>query len=634
MIKKPLNHIRIILQWAILLLITWVFLRPIWDASYISDFESYCPFGGMQALSTYMVSDTLACTMTTLQIFMGIALIVAAIMFSKLFCGYLCPLGTLTEWIGKAGKKFKLRYTLKGIADRAFRVFKYALLFITFYFTISSSELFCKKYDPYFALTSGFGGDVVLLFALIGLAVLIIGSFFITQFWCKYFCPLSAATNIFANFILFITITAIYLVLVLLFKIHISWIWLLAAYTTGGFFAEAFSLRLWIFPLFKVTRNPDTCTLCRKCDRACPMDIKVSELGRVNHIDCHLCCDCIVKCTENGVLKINRKPLRWLPPVIIVVLIAAGILFSSKLEVPTISMMWGSEQQMKDAKIVTLENMKSIKCYGSSVSFAEQMKDVKGVIGVKTFVKHKTVEVYYDEALTDPEKIKKSIFIPSKIFLINPEIEQIGVISLQIQNYFDAYDEFLLTEILKQQKGFYGFTTIFGEPIDAKLYFNPSLFTPEKIKSIIEAKEISIQNNDIIIVEKLEFKVSSIDKSISKISFSEYMDSLIPAYDAKFNKFETYADSDLEIFKAEIKNFTAGMNDQLSYLVSHVSGNKYIVRVQTKYEGTKIWLYVFFVRGKTSPNDVKNAILAKEFDVMYSDGSSEKILNEIEFGFN
>jgi NAD-dependent dihydropyrimidine dehydrogenase PreA subunit len=633
MIKKPLNYIKLTLQWAILLLIAWVLLRPLWDTAYVSDLEVYCPFGGMQALSTYLVSGTLACTMTTLQIFMGLALIIAAILFSKLFCGYLCPLGTLTEWIGKAGNKFKVRYTLKGFADRVLRILKYIFLFLTFYFTISSSELFCKKYDPYFAATSGFSSDVVMLYALIAIAMLVLGSFFITQAWCKYLCPLSAATNIFSNFILFIGITAIYIVLVLLVHMHISWIWLLAAYTTCGFLSEAFTLRLWFFPLFKVTRNPDTCTLCRKCDKACPMAIKVSESGRVSHIDCHLCCDCIVKCPEKGVLKINRKPLRWLPPVIIVILITAGILFSSKFEVPTISQMWGSEQQMKDAKVVTLQNMKSIKCFGSSMSFAEQMKDVKGVLGVKTFVKHHNVEIFYDPAQTDAETVKKAVFVPSSIFIEHPYANEIGVVSLKILNYFDAYDENLLTELLKQQKGIFGFTTSFGEPIDATIYCDPAKFSPEKLKALIETPEITLTNDGETSVEKLRFKVSSFESRMKKITATEFMEVLIPLFNSEFNGYEKYSEKELTVLEAEIKNFSNTMSEQLSYLVSHVSGDKYVVRVQTKYSGNKTFLCVTYVKGKTTEAAVKKAITAKEFDVMFSDGGKEKFANEFEFGF-
>ena len=86
---------------------------------------------------------------------MGVALFIGIVLFSRLFCGYICPLGTISEWIGKLGDRMKVRITLKGFADYALRFLKYALLFITFYFTLKSSELFCKKFDPYYGAVSG-----------------------------------------------------------------------------------------------------------------------------------------------------------------------------------------------------------------------------------------------------------------------------------------------------------------------------------------------------------------------------------------------------------------------------------------------------------------------------------------------
>ena len=38
------------------------------------DPEKYCPFGGLQALTTFLVKGSLPCSMTTMQIMMGIAL--------------------------------------------------------------------------------------------------------------------------------------------------------------------------------------------------------------------------------------------------------------------------------------------------------------------------------------------------------------------------------------------------------------------------------------------------------------------------------------------------------------------------------------------------------------------------------
>jgi polyferredoxin len=136
-------------------------VRPFLDKSYIPDFEAYCPFGGMQSLASYFSVHSLACSMTTVQIALGIALILAVVLFSKLFCSYICPIGTFTEWMGTLGRKAKMHITLTGNTDRILRMLKYVLLYITFYFTVTASELFCRKFDPFYAAYTGFSGDVV-----------------------------------------------------------------------------------------------------------------------------------------------------------------------------------------------------------------------------------------------------------------------------------------------------------------------------------------------------------------------------------------------------------------------------------------------------------------------------------------
>ena len=37
-----------------------------------ADVEAYCPFGGLQALGSYLVNNSLACTMSMTQIMVGI----------------------------------------------------------------------------------------------------------------------------------------------------------------------------------------------------------------------------------------------------------------------------------------------------------------------------------------------------------------------------------------------------------------------------------------------------------------------------------------------------------------------------------------------------------------------------------
>ncbi len=263
------NPWRVVLQWIILGLLGYMVIRLFVDPNYIADFEAYCPFGGLQALTSFLVNNSLACTMTELQIFMGLALMIGVFIFSKLFCSFICPIGTFTEWLAKLGEKFKILLTLKGLPDKLLRVLKYALLFVTFYFTVGSSELFCKEYDPFYAIFTGFGHDVYLWYALAAIFFTVVGSIFIRQFWCKYLCPLGAISNIFSNGIMFAGVLVIYLLL-RYFGLEISWLWPAAIMSILGFVLESWRLEGWVFPRFKITRKEDTCTNCGICKEKCP----------------------------------------------------------------------------------------------------------------------------------------------------------------------------------------------------------------------------------------------------------------------------------------------------------------------------------------------------------------------------
>ena len=83
--KNKWNYYRIILQWGILGMLAYMVVRMFTDRAYFADYEAYCPFGGMQSLASFFSSNTLACSMTTVQIALGIALLAGVVLFSKLF---------------------------------------------------------------------------------------------------------------------------------------------------------------------------------------------------------------------------------------------------------------------------------------------------------------------------------------------------------------------------------------------------------------------------------------------------------------------------------------------------------------------------------------------------------------------
>jgi len=68
--RKP-NYLKHLLQWGVLAAIVGTVLWAKFSDKPV-DVEAYCPFGGLQAFGTYLVNNSLACSMSMLQIMMGL----------------------------------------------------------------------------------------------------------------------------------------------------------------------------------------------------------------------------------------------------------------------------------------------------------------------------------------------------------------------------------------------------------------------------------------------------------------------------------------------------------------------------------------------------------------------------------
>lgn len=504
-------------------------IRYFVDKNYFPNYETYCPFGGAQALSSYFVNNTLTCSMTSLQIVMSLALIVLTLIISKLFCSYICPIGTVSEWLGKLGEKLSIRYTITGIADKVLRLLKYILLFITFYFTISSSELFCKKFDPYYASMTGFDSDVSIIMGIAAIVLVTIGSFYIRFFWCKYICPLGALSNIFRFFLMFIGAVGVYWAILSL-GVHLSFVWLLIALCITAYILELLSINNRVFPLLKITRNIYTCTNCKLCTKNCPQAIDVASHKTVKHVDCNMCCDCVHVCPEKDTLAINHRGKKWLPAIILIILISIGFIIGKSFEVPTIAEYWGDAAAKGQMNIYEKSGLKNIKCYGSSISFANKMRRVKGVEGVTTYVGSHTVKIWFNPDIIDTLNIQKSIFVPAKVLIDKKisESDSLSVYNLKVDNFFDPYDTYYLTELLKHNQFIYGFTSEFGCPVNVTIYTSTDKSIDSKlVKNIIEQKQLNETNSNnstnIIDLSYRVTKIEKLDKAISSSAFNEMM---------------------------------------------------------------------------------------------------------------
>lgn len=209
--------------------------------------HAICPFGAVEAFIALFQYDILISKIHESSFVIFILILILSVVFGPVVCSYICPLGSIQEWIGKLGKKiFKKRYNtyipLK--LDRLLRYLRYVVLIFVVYLTSQSLKLIFLEVDPYFALFN-FWSDEVTVGGLIVLGIIVISSLFIERPWCKYACPFGALVGL-TNFI----------------------------------------------SIFKIRRNPSSCISCNKCSMECPMNIDVAEKKVVLDHQCIRCGIC------------------------------------------------------------------------------------------------------------------------------------------------------------------------------------------------------------------------------------------------------------------------------------------------------------------------------------------------------
>jgi polyferredoxin len=212
-------------------------------------FHMICPFGGIETL-TRIIPQGLYVPKTGLVnlILLGVVLL-SAVVAGPVFCGWLCPLGSIQDWIRSLAKKAKIKTIhLPQKLDFILSFTRYLLLFLIIRATYLSYNLVFMKVDPYYALMHFYTGEVAPV-ALFVLAMVIVSSFFIERPWCRYFCPLGA-------------------VLGPLGKISI----------------------------FKVKKPSSSCIACGACSRACPVGLDPAKDETVQSSRCIRCGLCEIAC--------------------------------------------------------------------------------------------------------------------------------------------------------------------------------------------------------------------------------------------------------------------------------------------------------------------------------------------------
>ena len=541
------NWPKYLLQWGVLAALV-VFITGLIPSETTIDPEAYCPMGGLQALATYLANNSLPCSMSSLQVMMGIALVAAVVLFSKLFCAFICPLGTVQDLISKARnamhiKEIKIRNG--SAADKVLRIVKYALLFWIFYMTVEASELFCKNLDPYYAIATGFKGEITLWMSIVSICLVVIGSFLVDMFWCRYLCPLGAISNSLKFWLWIGVLFGAYYVADVL-GANIPWAVLLGAFCIVGYLLEIFHARPKL-QILKVQKNMATCNNCGLCVKKCPyhIDIKSFRNGVVDSVDCTLCGECVAAC-NTGALQVGltskMKGGAWniVPAVLTVLLVAFGMWAGGKFELPTIDMKWGIEVMGADSTMVkvvnedeletvTIDGLRSVKCYGSSMAFKAKLQKIQGVHGVKVFVKRHAADVLYNPAQTNPDKIREMIYVPSKFRIKTPDPEacdSLKVVTIRTEGMYDKMDiNYLGMQMRLTGRNLYGLETEFACPLIVRVYMDPSEDLDEDwFEDIVEKKELvmPVHGGGEKVIE-VDYKFVEMEDEVSSVATEDFI---------------------------------------------------------------------------------------------------------------
>jgi polyferredoxin len=196
--------------------------------------DCICPMGSFALLPKLIQTGEFVHRAGNTNLVILAALIIGLLAFGSGFCGWMCPMGTVQEWLYRLRKKiWKKDVKLPLPIHKALRWFRYAIFALLLVMTTLEVGFWFKAFDPYNTLFT-WGHDTTLAGFII-LGVILLLSFVIERPLCQYACPLGGAIQPIAK------LSAV-----------------------------------------GIKRNVDTCTSCGICDDECPYQLPISTVINVN----------------------------------------------------------------------------------------------------------------------------------------------------------------------------------------------------------------------------------------------------------------------------------------------------------------------------------------------------------------
>ncbi|MBW1868906.1 MAG: 4Fe-4S binding protein, partial [Deltaproteobacteria bacterium] len=225
--------------------------------------EGFLPIGALMGWKLFVQTGIWDPIHPAAMVFLGFAGFIS-LTLRKSFCGWFCPVGTLSEWLWELGRSlFGKNYKLPVWLDFPLRSLKYLLLgfFVKIIFSMSSPAILGFLHSSYYKIS-----DVKMLhfftqmsiLTLFVLTVLVLSSVFIRNVWCRYLCPYGALMGLLA-----------------------------------------------LCSLTRIQRNSDTCIGCKNCSEACPYYLPVDRKSYIVSPECNGCMECTRVCPVENTLELK-----------------------------------------------------------------------------------------------------------------------------------------------------------------------------------------------------------------------------------------------------------------------------------------------------------------------------------------
>jgi len=147
-----------------------------------------CSVGSVQNVALALFNDGYAIPLTTLLFFL--IPLVFALLFGRVFCAGVCPLGAIQELTGF--KPVKLPRAVESVMA----AIPFIYLALAVLFASMKSQFIICRYDPYVGI---FRLDATYTMIIFGVLLLLAG-IFINRPYCRYLCPYGVLLNIFSRF--------------------------------------------------------------------------------------------------------------------------------------------------------------------------------------------------------------------------------------------------------------------------------------------------------------------------------------------------------------------------------------------------------------------------------------------------